>query len=586
MTNRIPRYDTDADDQIENAAVDALINFGTADTFSQYPIANSDLSNSQVTVAGNAVSLGGSTAIDHSDLSSINSDQHHTKYTDEEAQDAVGTILGSNFNYDDPTPEITLANDTITVSSGDGLKNGGSVSLGSSITLDIEPADFAGTFLSDDGSDNLTVDIGIGLENNGTDDIRIDEDTSLTWTTDQTFNGGITMGGTIDMQSSNLVTNLPSPSNDGDAARKQYVDGVAQGLNLKESVRAATDGTNIDLTSATDPNPIDGVTLSDGDRVLLKDQNTASENGIYVTSTATNPTTWTRSADFDEDAEVTSGAFTFVEEGTNNGNTSWIVTTNDPITVDTTAINWSQFASAGEISAGDGLDKSGQTLSVDVSDFAGSGLQDDGGNDLELTNDSVTVAGNTVSLGGSTSIGHGDLDNVLSDQHHTKYTDEEAQDAVGNNFDGTLSYDDATPEFGVADNGIDTTQLAAQAVTPNEVDGSGGSNGDILTTDGTVDGVSWGAPAAGGFTTTVASSDTNASDDDEILADSSSNSVNITLPTPSQGVRVRVMRIASANNVVVERNGTEQIQRQSSNLTLNDLESVELVSDGTDWWIV
>jgi len=87
------------------------------------------------------------------------------------------------------------------------------------------------------------------------------------------------------------VTNADKPTNDSDLATKSYVDSIEQGLDVKDSVRAATDGTNIDLTSSTDPNPIDGVTLNDGDRVLLKDQTDATENGIYNAATATDPTT-------------------------------------------------------------------------------------------------------------------------------------------------------------------------------------------------------------------------------------------------------------------------------------------------------
>lgn len=280
-----------------------------------------------------------------------------------------GTVaLGGSTTLNlDTVPNSKLANSSVTITAGDGLKSGGTVALGSSITLDVEPADFAGDGVGDDGSDNL----------------RTDEDFAHTWTVDQTFNAGWTMGGNSNA-ASNRIRNLPEPTNNDEAARKQYVDGVAQGLDLKDSVKVSTAGQNIDLTSSTDPNPIDGYTLSDGERILLRNQNTSSENGIYDANTATDPTTWTRSSDFDEDDEVTNGSFTFVENGTNDGSTSWIVTTDDPITVGSTAITFSQFASAGEISAGDGLDKSGQTLSVDVSDFAGVFLSDDGSNNLTV----------------------------------------------------------------------------------------------------------------------------------------------------------------------------------------------------------
>lgn len=188
------------------------------------------------------------------------------------------------------------------------------------------------------------------------------------------------------------IATTTTPSKDSDLATKVYVDGVAQGLDLKESVRAATNGTNVDLASTNDPNPIDGVTLSDGDRVLLKDQSFGSENGIYVADTATNPATWTRSSDADEDDEVTSGTFTFVEEGTENGDTSYIITTPDPVNVGSTSINWSQFSAAGKIAAGDGLSKDGQTLDValpisDSGTGAGTGFDLNFGTNLTVTDD-------------------------------------------------------------------------------------------------------------------------------------------------------------------------------------------------------
>lgn len=186
----------------------------------------------------------------------------------------------------------------------------------------------------------------------------------------------------INMNSSTL-TGLPTPSDGTDATTKEYVDGLAQGLEVKDSVDV-TAVTDIDLNSSTDPSPIDDYTLQDGDRILLQGQADATENGIYDASTAADPTTWTRSSDFDEDSEVVSGAFTFVENGTNNGDNSFIVTTDDPITVGTTSISWSQFSSAGELLAGDGLTKDGNTFDVVVSDFAGTYLSDDGSDNLQV----------------------------------------------------------------------------------------------------------------------------------------------------------------------------------------------------------
>lgn len=119
--------------------------------------------------------------------------------------------------------------------------------------------------------------------------------------------------------------------------------GIAAQIDWKESARAAADS-NIDLSSSSDPNPVGGVTLNDGDRVLLKSQSTASENGLYSAVTATDPTTWTRTTDADEDQEVTAGMAVPIEEGDNAG-VRYVLTTSNPITVGSTGLTFSSMAS-------------------------------------------------------------------------------------------------------------------------------------------------------------------------------------------------------------------------------------------------
>ena len=154
-----------------------------------------------------------------------------------------------------------------------------------------------------------------------------------------------------------------TPSNANDAASKSYVDATKSGLDVKDSVRAASTG---NVTIADDLNvgdTIDGVTLADGDRVLLKDQTDASENGVYTAGASP-----ARATDFDSNAEVTAGAFFFIEEGTTNADSGFVISTNDDITVGTTDIAFTQFSGAGMITAGNGLTKSGNDLSVNVDD--------------------------------------------------------------------------------------------------------------------------------------------------------------------------------------------------------------------------
>ena len=149
------------------------------------------------------------------------------------------------------------------------------------------------------------------------------------------------------------------PLADQDVATKSYVDAARAGLDVKQSVRATTTGSNITLDNTT--TTLDGVSLADGNRVLVKDQSTASENGIYVVSTSG---VWSRSTDADDTGELTAGSFVFVEEGTDYADSGWVVTTDGTITIDTTGIAFAQFSGAGQITAGDGLTKSGNTLNV------------------------------------------------------------------------------------------------------------------------------------------------------------------------------------------------------------------------------
>jgi len=115
--------------------------------------------------------------------------------------------------------------------------------------------------------------------------------------------------------------------------------------------------------------------LNDGDRILLKHQTDLTENGIYDAVTATDPTTWVRSADFDEDAEVVQGTFTFVRGGT-HANESHVVITEDPITVGTDDIEFAQFSAAGQLSGGENVTVSGDVIDVSPQG-PGSGLDAD-----------------------------------------------------------------------------------------------------------------------------------------------------------------------------------------------------------------
>jgi len=137
------------------------------------------------------------------------------------------------------------------------------------------------------------------------------------------------------------IASLADPTNAADAATKQYVDNAAQGLDAKASVRCATTANIANLASVT---TIDGVTLAAGDRVLVKDQTTPAQNGIYVAQLAP-PMGLIRAPDQDTWAEVPS-AYVWVEIGTANADTGWVCTADQGGTLGTTAIPWVQFSSA------------------------------------------------------------------------------------------------------------------------------------------------------------------------------------------------------------------------------------------------
>jgi hypothetical protein len=153
----------------------------------------------------------------------------------------------------------------------------------------------------------------------------------------------------------NKLTNLADPTNAQDAATKNYVDSVAQGLDPKASCVAATT-TSITLVGGQ---VIDGVTVVAGDRVLVKNQSAPAQNGIYIVQTIP----WTRAPDMDTWAEVPN-AFTFIEGGTTQADTGWVCTSNAGGTIGTTAINFVQFSGAGTYTAGTGLTLTGGAFSI------------------------------------------------------------------------------------------------------------------------------------------------------------------------------------------------------------------------------
>ena len=171
---------------------------------------------------------------------------------------------------------------------------------------------------------------------------------------------------------------VAAPSNPLDAANKAYVDAARSGLDVKESVHVATTGPVNLATDLEAGDTIDGHVLVAGDRVLVKNQTTASENGIYV---ASETGVASRATDADSSGEVTSGLFTFVTQGTDNADTGWVLTTDGPITLGTTGLTFTQFSGTGQIVAGEALEKDGATLNVLVD-----------GTSIEVSSDELRIA--------------------------------------------------------------------------------------------------------------------------------------------------------------------------------------------------
>jgi len=191
------------------------------------------------------------------------------------------------------------------------------------------------------------------------------------------------------------ITNLGAPTDATDAATKGYVDNAVVGIDWKASVRAATTA-NLNISSDLENgDTVDGVTLATGDRVLVKNQSTGSQNGIYIVAASGAAS---RSTDCDTAAELTASFAVFVEEGTANADSGWTLTNDGAVTVGTTALTFTQFTGLGQVTAGDGLSKTGNTLNV----TAGTGISISGDAVTNTGVLSLTGTANQVTVSGST----------------------------------------------------------------------------------------------------------------------------------------------------------------------------------------
>ena len=307
---------------------------------------------------------------------------------------------------------------------------------------------------------------------------------------------------------SQKITSLLDPTNPQDAATKAYVDGVRLGLDFKESVRVATTA-NITLSGAQ---TIDGVSAIAGDRVLVKNQSTGSQNGIYVVAAGA----WSRATDADSSAEVTTGMFVFVSEGTTQADTAWVLSTNDTITLDTTALTFTQFSGAGQITAGAGLTKTGDTLAVGTASTARIVVNAD---DIDLATVGTAGTYKSVTTDAYGRVTAGTNPTTLSGYGITDALSNSTASTQNGYFGDIYLYDDGTPSHYLQiTNSANLTAARVLSVNVNDADRTVSLSGNLtVSSAATISGTNTGdqtitltgdvtGSGTGSFATTLANS--------------------------------------------------------------------------------
>lgn len=187
--------------------------------------------------------------------------------------------------------------------------------------------------------------------------------------------------GSVNLNSQKLI-NVANPTLGTDAANKNYVDSASQGLTVKASVKAASTA-NVTLSG---PQTVDTVSVVASDRVLIKNQDTASQNGLYTVQSGA----WTRTSDSDTWDELVS-AYVFVEQGSINANSGWVCDILSGGTLDSTSVTWIQFSQAGTTTASNvGLGSIGIFKQKTGSDFEFKTINDTSSIDVVQTGDVIT----------------------------------------------------------------------------------------------------------------------------------------------------------------------------------------------------
>ena len=371
------------------------------------------------------------------------------------AGEGIDAVVGSTDTLTISGEDASSSNKGIASFGGDFSVSSGAVSLASnSITIGSDAVALGATRTDINGLTSLDVD-------------NLTLDANAITSTDSNGNIELSPNGT-----GTVVVPASYEARSGFSSQslvnKAYVDSVTSGLSVKTPVKVATTG-NLTatynngagtLTGTTNfALSVDGVTVSVNDRILVKDQSTAAQNGFYkVTATGSGSAAFvlTRTPDADAASELVAGAFAFVEEGTANADNGYVLSTDGAVTLGTTAINFEQFSGAGQISAGDGLSKTGNSLSLNVDDssieinadtarvkalgvtnamLAGSIAN------AKLSNSSVTINSNSLALGASLTLDTDDIGEGSTNQYYTNARSRAALSVTGSTG---LSYNDST----------------------------------------------------------------------------------------------------------------------------------------------
>jgi len=313
------------------------------------------------------------------------------------------SLISDTFAFAGTNPvQTAVTNNTLTISVDDATTSAKGVASFDATDFTVTSGAVAvnaitlGTSSLNPGATTTTL---AGLQQLDVDNVRVDTNTISTTNT----NGDLVLSpdgtGTVTVPSGyKNRTGFGTNS----LVTKEYVDAIKQALDVKDSVVVATTANlsaNYNNAGGTLTNSgtlaalsIDGVSLSAADRVLVKDQSSAAENGIYVVTTVGDGSTaWvlTRADDANTSAELTGGVFTFVEQGTIGADNGYVFTHNGAPTLGTTSLTVSQFSGAGQIVAGDALSKSGNTLNVNDDNIT-----------LEISSDTLRIKGISTTVNG------------------------------------------------------------------------------------------------------------------------------------------------------------------------------------------